>query len=737
MADTSPLALLDAAAPWLRPVWSYGVDAAERAVLYADLLHRRGQQFLAHNAAGNPPVLRFDYELVLDGRDLPRKTSYQLLKIIPPEGMAVDPAKRPYVIIDPRAGQGPGIGGSQTDSQVGVALRAGHPCYFVSFGPHPEPTQTIEDITAAEVAFLEEVRRRHPEANGDPVLIGNCQAGWAVTLLGGANPDKVGPIVLAGTPLAYWDGPRGASPMRYFGGLMGGAWLGELASDLGNGRFDGAYLVQNFEGLNPANTYLRKPWRVYERIDTEAERFLEFERWWGGFFLMNADEIRFISSELFIGNKLSRGELRSPSGHRIDIRNIRSPIVVLTSHGDRITPPAQALNWILDLYRSVEDIRAAEQTIVYCVHPDVGHLGIFVSGRLAEREHAEFIENIDLIELLPPGLYEAVITEIPEDERNSRYVEGRYATKFKARTLDDLRRIGGRSPENTARFAAVAKLSAVNSSLYRRFAQPVVRRLATERGAEALRQAQPVRLRYTLWSQKNPLMRLAGLPLSWAAGYVRSHRHPVADDNPLWQAQRRAVDGLIDAASAWSSQRDRALEAWFEAVFGGALTQGLLGLDPATPDPGPTREFVFDHLADRQRRHLDEMLGGGGLPEAVLRATMYVLMADHSVDERGFNAFKQCFRPLVADGPLHSPALRTLIREQQTLLLDRPKEAIAALPRLLPRPEDRTSALEIIREIASARGPLDPRRAARIAEIEAILGEATEAAGSAPAEVPA
>ena len=232
----------------------------------------------------------------------------------------------------------------------------------MSFGPIPASSQTIEDITAAEVAFISEVRRRHPKAAGEPVLIGNCQAGWAVTLLSGANPDMVGPIVLAGTPLAYWDGHRGGSTMRYFGGLMGGSWIGELASDLGNGRFDGAYLVQNFEGLSPARTLINKPFRVYERIDTEAERFLGFEKWWGGFFLMNAEEIRFISNELFIGNKLARGALTTPSGHRLDMRNIRSPIVVLASEGDHITPPPQALNWILDLYDSVEDIRKIGMT---------------------------------------------------------------------------------------------------------------------------------------------------------------------------------------------------------------------------------------------------------------------------------------------------------------------------------------------------------------------------------------
>lgn len=723
--ETPHTNLLGAFAPWIGHAWDYWIDAAQRTALFWDVMRRRGAQYEAHNAAGNPPVLSFEYTPVLDGKALPRPTNYQLLQIVPPEGTVVDPAKRPYVIIDPRAGQGAGIGGSQTDSQVGVVLRAGHPCYFVSFSPIPEPSQTIEDITAAEIAFLEEVRRRHPEASGDPVLIGNCQAGWAVTLLSGANPDKVGPLVLAGTPLAYWDGPKGASPLRYFGGLMGGSWLGELSSDVGNGRFDGAYLVQNFESLNPANTFFKKLYRVYARVDEDAERFLEFEKWWSGFFLMNAEEIRFITNELFIGNKLARGELVSPNGHRIDLRNIKSPIVVLTSQGDNITPPAQALNWILDLYDSVEDIRSAEQTIVYCIHPDVGHLGIFVSGRLAEREHAEFIENIDLIELLPPGLYEAVITEIPEEDRGSRYVEGKYATRFKARTLDDLRKVGGRSPQNTERFEAVARLSEINQSVYRQFLQPAVQAMCNETCAEAVRQAQPARLRYTLWTDENPWFRMwSGAVQSWS-DLARRHRRPVAEDNPFWQAQQLWADAVVKSLDAYRDQRDRALEAWFEALFGSPVVQAMLGLrgSSSRSPRAPTKEYVFAHLSDRRRRHHDELIHHGGLPEAVLRAGMYVMMGDHSVDERAYNAFKQSFEPLKAETPVDSTtALRQLVREQHALLLDRPEEALAALPELLPDPEDRAHALEIIREIVSARGPLDPRRAARLDEVRALLG---------------
>ena len=178
--------------------------------------------------------------------------------------------------------------------------------------------------------------------------------------------------MLAGAPLSYWAGVRGKNPMRYLGGMIGGTWLTALAGDIGAGIFDGASLIANFESLNPANTYWTKPYNVYSKVDSETERFLEFETWWGSPVLLNAGEMQWIADNLFVGNKLSAGEIRTSEGVRIDLRNIKSPIVCFCSWGDDITPPQQALDWILDLYDDVGEIVANGQTIVYSLHPSSG-----------------------------------------------------------------------------------------------------------------------------------------------------------------------------------------------------------------------------------------------------------------------------------------------------------------------------------------------------------------------------
>ena len=144
----------------LGPAFEYFQDASQRAVLFLEVLRQRGDNYHEHNAMDAPHVLDFDVEVVADGRTLDRPCSYLLVSIVPPEGSSVDPEKRPFVVVDPRAGHGPGIGGMKRESEIGVALSAGHPCYFIGFLPEPMPDQTIEDVWNAEAEFVREVARR-------------------------------------------------------------------------------------------------------------------------------------------------------------------------------------------------------------------------------------------------------------------------------------------------------------------------------------------------------------------------------------------------------------------------------------------------------------------------------------------------------------------------------------------------------------------------------------------------
>ena len=162
--------------------------AVQRTVLFVDALLDRGNNYREHLDRGTPPLLKFEHELVLDGRTLKRPCNYALLRVIPPEDLPARAELRPLVVVDPRAGHGPGIGGFKNDSEVGVAMRAGHPVYFMTFRPQPEDGQTLSDVMHAEAVFLETVIQRHPECAARPVVVGNCQAGWAMMALDATRP---------------------------------------------------------------------------------------------------------------------------------------------------------------------------------------------------------------------------------------------------------------------------------------------------------------------------------------------------------------------------------------------------------------------------------------------------------------------------------------------------------------------------------------------------------------------
>jgi len=694
----SPLSLARSAA-------EYAVDAAQRGALFLDIMREAGNIFFEHEEAGCPPVLVFEYETLVDGRQLPRPVNYALVRIKPAEGMpATDPKLRPFVIVDPRAGHGAGIGGFKSDSQVGVALRRGHPVYFVIFFRDPEPGQTILDITTAEGEFLRQVRVHHPDAP-KPVVIGNCQGGWAVMMLGSAEPELVGPLVLNGAPLSYWAGEKGKNPMRYSGGLVGGSWPAALMADLGNGRFDGANLVLNFESLSPAATWFRKYWDLYEKADHEGPRFLEFERWWGGFFLMNRDEIGWIVDNLFIGDRFAKGGLAGPEQGRFDMRSVRSPIIVFASAGDNITPPGQALRWIADVYRDEKEVRTLGQTIVYLLHEEIGHLGIFVSGKIARKEHTEIANTLETIEAMAPGLYEMVITQ--EGGTNAPY-----AVELVERTMGDIRALAGEASNEA--FPAVAQISALNQAFYDTAISPLVRAVTTEASAELRRQMHPLRLRRTSLSDRNPFM-------AWVApmaDLARRHRAPATADNPFLAWERLFADTVEEGMTRLREMQDAAAEIAFHAVYGGLAALGIAGRESAVLPDTAREAAVLDEAAERAERRARE----GGYAEAVVR--MLVLLAEarggvrRSRLERS-NALittEEPFRSLTPD------QRQAMIREQTLIVALQPALAVETLTLLLPDEAQRRRAMAAVEGVAGPEEELGVHARAMLARQRDVLG---------------
>lgn len=698
----------------------YAVDAAQRSVLFWDTLWKRGNNFVEQSSQGLKPVLHFDSEIVLDGRAFARPVNYALLRITPPEGVVVDPKLRPYLIIDPRAGHGPGIGGFKDDSQVGVALRAGHPVYFVIFFQDPEPGQTLLDVCSAEQQFVKKVRALHPRSP-KPAIIGNCQGGWAAMMLAASDPDDTGPIVINGAPMSYWSGAwnegEGDNPMRYAGGILGGSWAASLAADLGNGKFDGAYLVQNFENLNPANSLWDKYYHLFDQADTEPPRFLDFERWWGGYYLMNREEIEWITRNLFVGNKLWSGDVKAAGGKAFDLRDIQAPIVLFASMGDNITPPEQAFNWVADVYGSTAEIKARGQVIVGLLHESIGHLGIFVSGTVARKEHAQIVSVLDSIEMLPPGLYGMAITE-----RKGTRGEPAYDVEFREHRLEDITAHLNRFARADEKpFEAVAAISDFNQRAYELFARPLVQSMSNDYTAELQRAFHPLRFQNWSVSRLNPW-------LSWiapAAEAVRSDRQAVAADHPLRQGEKLGAELMSASLDLYRALRDAATEAQFFSIYANMLSLQVAGEAKGKAAPGTVEVRDLPQVRDALAA-----IEQGGYVEALARVAFLTARNDGEALPLSRLEMRQELVGAYADFlPDVSPhQWRTIRGVQEIIARCDPDQAVATLPALLADPADRERLLTLVDKLTVDRrvlaaGPT-AEQAAMVARIRATLGDA-------------
>jgi len=670
---------------------AYWADALQRACLFWDTLIERGNNYVEHLDQGMPPLLKFEHELVLDGRTLPEPCNYSLLRLVPPAGTPVDAAARPVVVVDPRAGHGPGIGGFKFDSEVGMAMRAGHPVYFVTFRQEPEDGQTLVNVMHAEARFLEEIIRLHPQCKARPVVIGNCQAGWAMMIVDALRPELFGPLMMVGAPVSFWAGGSKLNPMRYSGAPLGGSWLASLVSDLGGDRFDGVQLVENFERLNPAHAWWNKYYNLWSHIDTESPRFLEFERWWGGFCRMTGDEIETIVENLFVGNRLARGTMQA-GDRAIDLRDITAPIVVFASWGDNITPPPQALNWIIDTWGDERAIAAAGRTIVYVLHESVGHLGIFVGGEIALKEHDQLVASLDVIESLPPGLYEMKLEakEGLEDQRWEELEPGDYTVHYEYRTMDDIRALNPEGRDEEALFSTLAQVSEQNAQAYKDWVRPWVRLLVQRPVGDALGELNPMRLQRKLLCDALPLAAL----IRSQAEQAREQRTPVGSDNPWLQIERNTARQVGAVLDTWRDQRD----AWsmaFTRYWYGPEGAGAW-FKPAVPDADVARARAQGELKENREAVLAR-IGEGGFAEAVCRIVLAGMVSIGAFERRSLRLAK-LLAPLAGeiDGNLGSQNNWVrLLKQQARITAVAPVEALNALEHLLPDTETRERALAV------------------------------------------
>jgi hypothetical protein len=228
----------------------------------------------------------------------------------------------------------------------------------------------------------------------------------------------------------------------------------------------------------------------------------------------------------------------------------------------------------------------------------------------------------------------------------------------------------------------------------------------------------PLHLQYAMFSPHNPFLG----PISPAAALARENRQPVSKDNPFWVAQNWFADLTEIWLDAYRDVRDCALETTFHAVYGAPFVQALVGLNGSDKNPRakPAGDSFHTQFVASRVQELKEQIPEGGAREALIRALIYVRMADGVVDERGFN-FLRKIRKEAGKG-LTLSEFKKLVRDQYLMLLVDERRAVDAIPQMLLADPDRAnSTMSVLRRLFDVVGINTISSKTRLDEIERLF----------------
>jgi hypothetical protein len=309
-------------------------------------------------------------------------------------------------------------------------------------------------------------------------------------------------------------------------------------------------------------------------------------------------------------------------------------------------------------------------------------------------------------------------------------VVGQWVMRCEARTLDDIRAMGGNSPEDERRFAAAKRVSEINLAAYQKYLQPWIKGLVTPQMAETMRNLHPLRLQYEIFSSHNPLMPA----VETLAEKVSEERKSVSNDNPFVAFQEQFSKQIVHALDAWRDSQEALSEAAFLAIYGSPALQAAVGIDPqSTPSRRQEMSAAHREMLDKRIAELKSRIGEGGLREAAIRGLLYVGSARGMVDERSLEALRSLRRSDAASR-LTLAEFKMLVREQFFMLLLEREGALTAIPKLLPdNADDRRAAFAAIRKVLSASAEISGEVGKRLKRVAELFGvEAPEGSEDAP-----
>ena len=215
------------------------------------------------------------------------------------------------------------------------------------------------------------------------------------------------------------------------------------------------------------------------------------------------------------------------------------------------------------------------------------------------------------------------------------------------------------------------------------------------------------------------------LPVKAMAAEARLNRKPVSPDNPFLAFEKAASDWITTCLHSLGEIRDAMTEATFLNAYGAPLIPAAVGLmaEPSVVPRHIERDLERESAAVELRHALEHRFEAGGADEGALRALIYIRRPGGSADERGFRMLEMIRETRKANKRLTLSQFKEMVKEQFQLVLVDEERAVKALPQLLhPGEPQSDAALDALRALLTATGPLTKEEQVRVAKVEKLVG---------------
>jgi polyhydroxyalkanoate synthase len=246
-------------------------------------------------------------------------------------------------------------------------LAQGFEVYIIDWGVpgHEERSLTLEHYVCE---FLDEaIRIILREHGGEKLhLLGYCMGGTLAAMATALQPDRVRSLTLLAAPLDF---EKKESLLN--------VWADRAYFDVDafvdlHGNCPAWFLQACFQNTKPVQNLVQKNLSMFESLDDRRfmSNYFAMELWVNDNIPVAGETFREFVKSFYQENALVRGEVRL-GGHRVDLRRITCPMLLLMARNDHLVAPS-----------STEGIRSrVGSTDIESVVVDAGHVGLVVGSK--------------------------------------------------------------------------------------------------------------------------------------------------------------------------------------------------------------------------------------------------------------------------------------------------------------------------------------------------------------------